>query len=568
MEVTNYSYETLSPLIPSPSSSAAENTTTTTTTAAVVGEEAFDDYVVFSNHISLNSPETTAIDDAAVNFFSLAVDNSNNTSDELSRAKSVAAEREKNKEVEPEVGRTLEQGWFRSDCRFKSPMLQLHKEILDFCDFLSPTPEEGRSRDAAIQRVSDVIKYIWPSCRVEVFGSYRTGLYLPSSDIDVVILESNIRSPQIGLQALSRALSQKGIAKKIQGHQEHQKVEVVFSLVCLYCWILPNLSRHPFIKYCLVYVIGKARVPIIKFVEKVTDVAFDLSFDVDNGPKAAEYIKDVVSSLPPLRPLCLILKVFLQQRELNEVYSGGIGSYALLAMLIAMLKSVNDGQRYPEHNLGVLLVKFFEFYAHKLNTWDVGVSCNGRGTFFLKSKKGFQQNGRPFLICIQDPQAPENDIGKSSYNYFQIRSAFMMAYASLTNTKAIMNLGPDRSILGTIIRPDAVLLERKGGSTGNLTFNSLLPGAGEIVDSEYDEKQDLMCNWRLDTNYEEEPLPRGGDGGSVDVNGGSSPGKKRKASRVKTPAKAKENGSSGKAEYHENGSRKDWKKEKKRSKFS
>ncbi|KAK9674453.1 hypothetical protein RND81_12G233500 [Saponaria officinalis] len=531
MEVTNYSYETLSPLIPSPSSSAAENTTTTTTTAAVVGEEAFDDYVVFSNHISLNSPETTAIDDAAVNFFSLAVDNSNNTSDELSRAKSVAAEREKNKEVEPEVGRTLEQGWFRSDCRFKSPMLQLHKEILDFCDFLSPTPEEGRSRDAAIQRVSDVIKYIWPSCRVEVFGSYRTGLYLPSSDIDVVILESNIRSPQIGLQALSRALSQKGIAKKIQ-------------------------------------VIGKARVPIIKFVEKVTDVAFDLSFDVDNGPKAAEYIKDVVSSLPPLRPLCLILKVFLQQRELNEVYSGGIGSYALLAMLIAMLKSVNDGQRYPEHNLGVLLVKFFEFYAHKLNTWDVGVSCNGRGTFFLKSKKGFQQNGRPFLICIQDPQAPENDIGKSSYNYFQIRSAFMMAYASLTNTKAIMNLGPDRSILGTIIRPDAVLLERKGGSTGNLTFNSLLPGAGEIVDSEYDEKQDLMCNWRLDTNYEEEPLPRGGDGGSVDVNGGSSPGKKRKASRVKTPAKAKENGSSGKAEYHENGSRKDWKKEKKRSKFS
>ncbi|KAK9664763.1 hypothetical protein RND81_14G066300 [Saponaria officinalis] len=101
--------------------------TVTTTTAAVVGEEAFDNYVVFHNHISLNSPETTAIDDAAVNFFSLAVDNSNNTSDELPRAKNVAVEREKNKEVEPGVERTLEQGWFRSDCRFKSPMLQLHK---------------------------------------------------------------------------------------------------------------------------------------------------------------------------------------------------------------------------------------------------------------------------------------------------------------------------------------------------------------------------------------------------------------------------------------------------------
>ncbi|KAG4987064.1 hypothetical protein JHK82_034684 [Glycine max] len=60
------------------------------------------------------------------------------------------------------------------------------------------------------------------------------------------------------------------------------------------------------------------------------------SFDIDNGPKAAEYIQEAVVKWPPLRPLCLILKVFLLQRELNEVYSGGIGSYALLAMLMAM----------------------------------------------------------------------------------------------------------------------------------------------------------------------------------------------------------------------------------------
>lgn len=37
-------------------------------------------------------------------------------------------------------------------------------------------------------------------------------------EIQLVILGSEIRSPQIGLQALSRALSQKGVAKKIQVH--------------------------------------------------------------------------------------------------------------------------------------------------------------------------------------------------------------------------------------------------------------------------------------------------------------------------------------------------------------
>lgn len=523
MEVAKYSYDTLSPLLPTSTTEATVPGTSTSTSG-----EASDTYVVFRNELSLSLNEPLATESPPVDYFSLDVECSPSSDEVLNRGGETPCAVDVAEERENEIERTLESGWFRSDCRFKSPMLQLHKEILDFCDFLSPTPEEDASRNAAVERVADVIRYIWPNCRVEVFGSYRTGLYLPSSDIDVVILNSNIKTPQLGLQALARALSQKGIAKKIQ-------------------------------------VIGKARVPIIKFIEKVTDVAFDVSFDVDNGPKAAEYIQEAISRLPPLRPLCLILKVFLQQRELNEVYSGGIGSYALLAMLIAMLRSVNDCQRSPEHNLGILLVKFFEFYAHRLNTWDVGVSCNGEGTFFLKSRKGFQIKGRPFLICIEDPQTPGNDIGKNSFNYFQIRSAFMMAYSTLTNTKTIMNLGPNRSILGTIIRPDAVLLERKGGSNGEMTFNTLLPGAGEVFNSQYDEKQDILCNWQLDNDFEE-PLPRGGDDYAKSNGGTSSSGKKRKASKENSSGKVKENGFSGKKIYNENGSRKERKREKKRSK--
>ncbi|KAK8353968.1 hypothetical protein V6Z12_A05G192600 [Gossypium hirsutum] len=174
-------------------------------------------------------------------------------------------------------------------------------EIVDFCDFLSPTPEEQAARDAAVHSIFDVIKYIWPACKPEVFRLFMIGLYLPTSDIDVMILESGIKNPQTGLYALFRVLSQRGIAKKIQ-------------------------------------VIAKASVPIIKFVEKKSGAAFDISFDVDNGPKAAEFIKEAVLKWPQLRPLCLILKVFLQQRDLNEVYSSGIDSYALLAMIIAMLQ--------------------------------------------------------------------------------------------------------------------------------------------------------------------------------------------------------------------------------------
>ncbi|KAG0489203.1 hypothetical protein HPP92_008014 [Vanilla planifolia] len=323
---------------------------------------------------------------------------------------------------------TFETAWFRARSRFKSPMLQLHKEILDFSEFVSPTPEEQDKRTAAVNHVFEVVKYIWPHCRVEVFGSFRTGLYLPTSDIDAMILDSKVKRPQTGLYALARALSQRGIAKKMQ-------------------------------------VIAKARVPIVKFVEKKSGIAFDISFDMDSGPKAADFIKEVVEKIPPLKPLCLILKVFLHHRELNEVYTGGIGSYALLAMLIAHLQihQKSDMQvvkNSMEGNLGILFV-----------------------------------------------QAPENDIGKNSFNYYKVKSAFAMAYSSLTDVRTIMSLGSHKSILGTIIRPDPVLLlHRKGGSNGQLTFNYLLPGASESSLQRCSSNADAIYNWQL---LDDEPFPRG-----------------------------------------------------------
>ncbi|OIW11533.1 hypothetical protein TanjilG_26899 [Lupinus angustifolius] len=488
-----------------------------------------ESYTVLRNEISHDTLQCASSDIPVVDFFSLNVDAEPIAGDsipELETPVSVTVE-PTTPVVVPEA--TLESGWFRGNCKFRSPMLQLHKEIVDFSEFLSPTPEEKAARDTAIESVFGVIRHIWPHCQVEVFGSFRTGLYLPTSDIDVVILKAGLPNPQMGLNALSRALSQRGIAKKIQ-------------------------------------VIGKARVPIIKFVEKRSGVSFDISFDIDSGPKAAEYIQEAVAKWPPLRPLCLILKVFLQQRELNEVYSGGIGSYALLAMLMALLRNIRESQISAEHNLGVLLVHFFDIYGRKLNTSDVGVSCNGAGTFFLKSSKGFTSNkGRPYLIGIEDPQAPDNDIGKSSFNYFQIRSAFAMAFTTLTNSKVILSLGPNRSILGTIIRPDPVLVERKGGLNGDVTFSSLLPGAGEPLQQQHG-AQDILCNWHVED--EEEPLPRGTDASSTPSK--SSPSKKRRksASKENSTKKLKENGSSRNTRNEENGSsrkEKGTRKKKKRS---
>lgn len=46
-----------------------------------------------------------------------------------------------------------------------------------------PTTIEHGLRENVVSRIEQVVKSMWPAARVEVFGSFRTKLYLPTSDI-------------------------------------------------------------------------------------------------------------------------------------------------------------------------------------------------------------------------------------------------------------------------------------------------------------------------------------------------------------------------------------------------
>ena len=106
-------------------------------------------------------------------------------------------------------------------------------------------------------------------------------------------------------------------------------------------------------------------------------------------------IRNMLDVVPGLRTLILVLKYFLLQRELNEVYKGGVGSFMLQIMTIASiqyharlrwynryqqellitggskskLKRVKqfrrDMKRRPAVNLGIMLLEFsFQINLH------------------------------------------------------------------------------------------------------------------------------------------------------------------------------------------------------------
>lgn len=318
--------------------------------------------------------------------------------------------------------------WERASTRISSPMLRLHNEIGEFCRFLEPSEAERSSRQAAMDRVSRVVTAIFPSATVQVFGSFATGLFLPTSDMDLVITGSLCTDIVQGLKALAQALTRKEMVNNVQ-------------------------------------VVAKAKVPIIKFVEVESGISFDISFDIANGPVAAEYVRELMTKLPPMRPLLFIVKIFLQQRDMNEVYTGGIGSYALLVMVAAFLQTHPSRVASSSHSrssgplegcLGVLLVDFFRLYGRSLHAEQVGVSCKGSGSFFDKRSRGLFQYERPFLLSVEDPKDTDNDLGRNSFNATRVRQAFDYAYKQLTQG----SIDEDERLLQRVIRLDAILVDR------------------------------------------------------------------------------------------------------------
>ncbi|XP_063294567.1 terminal nucleotidyltransferase 4B isoform X1 [Pelobates fuscus] len=304
---------------------------------------------------------------------------------------------------------------------YSDEVIGLHEEIIDFYKYMSPRPEEENMRMEVVSRIENVIKELWPNADVQIFGSFKTGLYLPTSDIDLVVF----------------------------GKWEN-----------LPLWTLEEaLRKHKVADENSVKVLDKATVPIIKLTDSFTEVKVDISFNVQNGVKAAQLIRDFIKKYPVLPYLVLVLKQFLLQRDLNEVFTGGIGSYSLFLMAVSFLQlHPREDACSPEANYGVLLIEFFELYGRHFNYLKTGIRIKDGGSYVAKDdvQKTMLDGYRPSMLYIEDPLQPGNDVGRSSYGAMQVKQAFDYAYVVLSHAVSpIAKFYPNNeceSILGRIIR--------------------------------------------------------------------------------------------------------------------
>lgn len=183
-----------------------------------------------------------------------------------------------------------------------------------------------------------------------------------------------------------------------------------------------------------VTIIAKAKVPIIKFITAHGRISVDISINQINGIAAGKMINRFLEELPALRAIVLVIKSFLHQRSMNEVFSGGLGSYSIVCLAVSFLQmhpKLRRGEIDPSQNLGVLVMEFFEFYGRYFNYQEAGISLRHGGTYFSKSRRGWHDFRKPSLLSIEDPNDISNDISKGSFAINQVRQTFAGAFEIL-----------------------------------------------------------------------------------------------------------------------------------------
>ncbi|KAG0317121.1 hypothetical protein BG000_004639 [Podila horticola] len=273
------------------------------------------------------------------------------------------------------------------------------QELKDFVQYISPTREEHQVRRYVYQVVQDLVKSIWRGAEVRVFGSFDTQLYLPTSDLDLVVL-ADVNLGQNALYKLSAKLRTENIGTNIE-------------------------------------VIRGAKVPLVKFKERITGFACDVSFDIKSGISSSSVVKDYIQEWKVLRPMVLMIKYFLMLKGHNEVYNGGLGSYTTMLMILSFLQmhpQIQKGAIDPEDNLGVLIIEFFELYGKCYNYSVVGLKVRDGGSYFVKQGGNANGRGGDVMLCSIDPNDSTNNTARGSFQMRRVRELFVGAFGSLTKS--------------------------------------------------------------------------------------------------------------------------------------
>lgn len=190
---------------------------------------------------------------------------------------------------------------------------------------------------------------------MRAFGSFPAGLYLPTADMDLVCVSSEFMNG-----------GNKVFGQGMRGIRHFRAF----------------ISREKLALNDQVEMIGKAKVPLIKYVDRITGLKVDISFENDTGLIANNTFQNWKKEFPAMPILVTLIKHLLAMRGLNEPVNGGIGGFSITCLVVSLLQNmpqVQSRSMIPEHHLGEILMEFLDLYGNQFNTEGTAISMDPPG---------------------------------------------------------------------------------------------------------------------------------------------------------------------------------------------
>ncbi|KGQ04893.1 Poly(A) RNA polymerase cid14 [Beauveria bassiana D1-5] len=273
---------------------------------------------------------------------------------------------------------------------------RLHKEVIDFYEYVRPRQFEQRIRDNLVDNLKQAMKREgrnFASAHVFPFGSFMSGLYLPTADMDIVVCSASFMRG-----GPATYLGAKSWLYKFQKFLVAQRVA--------------NADA--------IQVIAHARIPLVKYVDKMTGLRVDISFENLGGVNAIETFVKWKQLYPAMPILVTVIKHYLLMRGLNEPVNGGIGGFSVICLVSAVRSftykstdrlSIIDPNNSENDisggssNAVTILARFGDTYDHlrqRMKEVAKDPSCGGILDVIMKGDYSSFQMQRDFLKKVHE----------------------------------------------------------------------------------------------------------------------------------------------------------------------
>lgn len=342
-----------------------------------------------------------------------------------------------NLDIRPQVPAVLES----SSSLHASTTEKLSCQMLELFEACQQQPSDLERKEVCRARLQQDIQQIFPSARLYLTGSSMNALGSRCSDADICLV--------------------------IKGNKKTDALRVLGRLLKLFK-TLSYVERNQLIR---------AKVPILRFREKGSDLEFDLNVNNTVGIRNTFLLRSYAYADLRVRPMILVVKKWARYNNINDASKGTLSSYTLALMVLHYLQTLSEPvlpslQRdYPESfnplmnldmvpegpkhippyisrnqsSLGELLLGFLKYYATDFS-WDKQVISVREARAFPKNNSKEWNNK---FICVEEP-FERNNVARAVHEKLKfdaIKAKFAESCRLLHERKELNSILPFRAII-------------------------------------------------------------------------------------------------------------------------